>query len=112
MMLLVIIMNNLFKAFLIIIIIFFLIVYFSYQNGYYIDKNKEKMILTEEKIKEYENDLKNGVDVTSKDYIIVPNNYDNSYSRLSLSISKKIEKGFDTIIKYMFGKINKTISNS
>lgn len=110
MMLLVIIMNNLFKAFLIIIIIFFLIVYFSYQNGYYIDKNKEKMILTEEMIKEYEEDLKNGVDVTNKDYVVISDSYDNKYTRASLLISKKIENGISGVIKYFFSKISDTIN--
>ena len=85
--------------------------YFSYRNGYYIDKNKEKSLLTEEKIKEYENDLKNGIDVTKKEYIVIENNYDNSYTRLSLTISNKIEKAFDKVIKYLFGKVSKTINN-
>lgn len=103
-------MKSIFKIILIIIIVFYLILYFSYRNGYYIDKNKEKSLLTEEKIKEYEEDLKNGVDVNNKDYIIVEDNYDNKYTRVSLLISKKIENTFDNIIKYFFKKIGDTIN--
>ena len=66
--------------------------------------------LTEEKIKEYENDLKNGVDVSKKSYIVVRDNYDNTYSRLLLRISNKIEKGFDKTIKYIFKKISARIN--
>ena len=98
------------RVILIILIIFFLLLYFSYKNGYYIDKNKEKVILTDEKIKEYEDDLKNGIDVSKKEYVVLENNYDNPYTRLSLSISRKIENGFDKVIKYFFKKVNKTIN--
>ena len=104
-------MKKSFKMFAILIIIIFFILYFSYKNGYYIDKNKEKMILTEEKINEYENDLKNGVDVSKKDYLVIENNYDNGYTRLSLKISKMIESSFDKIIKFIFKKIGNTINN-
>ncbi len=60
-------MKKTFKILFIIFIILFFILYFSYKNGYYVDKNKEKAILTEEMIKEYEEDLKNGVDLSKKD---------------------------------------------
>ena len=98
------------KIFLILLIVFYLVLYFSYRNGYYIDKNKEKSILTEEKIKEYEEDLKNGVDVSKKDYVVIADTYDNTYTRLSLSVSKKIETAFDKIIKYIFRKVSNSIN--
>ena len=68
------------------------------------------MVLTEEKIKEYENDLKNGVDVSNKDYLVITENYDNDYTRLSLKISKKIENIFSKIIKFFFDQISSTIN--
>ena len=103
-------MKNILKASLIIIILIYIIIYFSYKNGYYIDKNREKQILTEEKIKEYEDDLKNGVDVSKKDYLVITDNYDNSYTRLSLKLSNKIEKVFNKIIKFFFNKISDQIN--
>ena len=103
-------MKNGFKIGLAILIILYLVLFFSYRNGYYIDKNKEKSLLTEAKIKEYEEDLKNGVDVSKKDYVVVSESYDNPYTRLSLAISKKIESGFDKIIKYFFRKVGDTIN--
>ena len=103
-------MKHWIKTILIILIIFYFVLYFSYRNGYYIDRNKEKMMLTEEKIKEYEDDLKNGVDVSQKDYVIITNHYDNNYTRASLRVSKKIEKGIDKIIKFFFKKIGDTIN--
>lgn len=84
--------------------------YFSYKNGYYIKRNEQDVILTEEKIKEYEEDLKKGVDVSQKNYVIIRENYDNNYSKFLLRISNKIEKGIDYVIKSFFRKINKTIN--
>lgn len=104
-------MKNIIKVGTILIIIIFLILYFSYKNGYYIDKNKQTTILTEEKIKEYEEDLKNGVDVSKKDYIVINNTYDNNYTRFTLKLSRKIENGIDKVIKYLFQKIGNTIND-
>lgn len=101
---------KIFKTIVFILIILFLILFFSYRNGYYIDKNKEKSILTEEMIKEYEDDLKNGVDVSKKNYVVITNSYDNSYTRASLKISNKIEKALDKVIKYLFNQVGKEIN--
>ena len=103
-------MKKVFKIILLIGILVFIFLYFSYKNGYYIKRNKDDSILTEEKIKEYENDLKNGVDVSKKNYITVHDNYDNTYSRFLLRTSKSIENGFDKVIKFIFKRISKTIN--
>ena len=88
----------------------YIALYFSYQNGYYEIKNNEKKILTEEMIKEYEEDLKNGVDVTNKEYTVVRKDYSNTYTKNLLKISRKKEKGLDKIIKYFFNKVGSTIN--
>ncbi len=84
--------------------------YFSYRNGYYEIRNNEKKILTEEMIKEYEQDLLNGVDVTNKEYTVIRPDYTNTYTQNLLRISRKIEKVFDKIIKCFFQKISSTIN--
>ena len=98
------------KVCFIITILIFMGLYFSYKNGYYINKNKENMLYTEEMIKEYENDLKNGVDVTKKSYINKKDDYNNKYTKLSLKISKQIENGFDKVIKFFLKEITNTIN--
>lgn len=103
-------MRQIFKIIIIIVIVIYLILFISYRNGYYIDRNKEKAILTEEKIKEYEEDLKNGIDTSQKDYVTIADTYDNNYTRLSLSLSKRIENAFDKVIKYFFKRIGATIN--
>ena len=91
------------------VLLLFLLLFLSYRNGYYRDLNKEKRILTDEKIMEYEEDLKNGVDVSNKEYVIVTPTYDNKYTRKFLDISKIIEDGFDGVIKYLFKKLGNMV---
>lgn len=93
------------------LVLTFLGLFFAYKNGYYVNKNKENMLFTEEKIKEYENDLKNGVDVTKKSYLDAKENYNNKYTNFTLKVSKKIETGIDHIIKFLFRKISNTMND-
>lgn len=90
-------------------IIVYLMLYLSYKNGYSERKNEEKRILTELKIKEYEEDLANGVDVTNKEYVVVRPTYDNTYTRASLKLSASIEKIIDKSIKYLFRKLSRMV---
>ena len=88
----------------------FLGLYFAYQNGLGERWNNERKILTEEKIKEYENDLKNGIDVTKKEYVVVKPTYSNVYSSNILKVSRKIEEGINRVIKYFFQKVSDSIN--
>ena len=88
----------------------FLGLFFAYQNGLGERWNNERKILTEEMIKEYEEDLKKGVDVTKKEYVVVKPTYSNVYSSSILIISKKIEEGINNVIKYFFRKISDSIN--
>ena len=97
------------KIVFVLLLFCFLVLFLSYQNGYYRNINKEKMLLTDEKIKEYEEDLKNGVDVSQKDYIVNSPTYDNVYTRKILSISNIIEDGLNSTIKYFFKKIGSIV---
>lgn len=99
------------KVVLTIVVIMFIGLYFSYRNGYYEIRNNEKKILTDNMIKEYENDLLNGVDVTNKEYKVIRPDYSNTYTDNLLKISRKIENCFDNVIKYFFHKLSDTIDN-
>ena len=90
----------------IVIIVLYLLLYFTYKNGYYERLNEEKRVLTELKIKEYEEDLASGVDVSKKDYVVIRPSYDNVYTRKTLEISSYIEKIIDKSIKYLFRRIS------
>lgn len=98
------------KVLLIIVILAYLGLFFSYQNGYYEKLNEEKKVLTDEMIREYEEDLEKGIDVTSKEYVIVKPSYANVYTNSLLKISRKVEKVFDKVIKYFFNKISSQVN--
>lgn len=57
-----------FRRVLIILLVVYLINYFAVGSGYYENEINRKTILTEEKIKEFEEDIKNNEYVDLKDY--------------------------------------------
>ena len=91
-------MNNIIKIISVILIIMFLSLYFSkYSNNYYENKNN----LTEEAIKRYENDLKEGKTIDPSNYIEEEKNYNNKASKLGMKASSLIEHTFSYGLKYM-----------
>ena len=80
--------------------------YFSQATGYYEYKIHDKVALTDEEIKKFEQDIKDGKDIDVENY--VKNNepkYDNDLSNLGLNLSKKISKtitkGINEVFKYL-----------
>ncbi len=84
-----------FKRILIILFIFFLINYYQVESGNYKNELTEKTILTEEKIKEFEEDVKNGEFVDIKDY--TESNYIDTSTPVA-TIGNKVGKTIDNII--------------
>ncbi len=84
-----------FKTILILLFIFFLINYYQVESGNYQNELTQKTILTEEKIKEFEQDVKDG------NYIDLKNYTENNYVDTSNTISKfgnHIGEGLEKII--------------
>lgn len=79
---------------LLILFIVFISLYFMNVIGYY-DVNRNKMLLTEEKIEEFESDIASGKYIDINDYFKEEKReYDNSFSNISLNVSN----GIDTIL--------------
>ena len=92
-------MNKTLKVLGVILVIMFLSVYFSrYNNNYYANQN----ILTEEAIIKFEQDIKEGKDITVSSYLKEEKNYDNKLSEIGLKISNEIETGFKKGLKFIF----------
>ena len=67
--------------------------------------------LTEEQIKAFEEDIKNGKEINVKDYIINQKNYTNKLSNDIYKVSLRLEKGIDKTIKLIFKYVNNTLED-
>ena len=101
--------KKVFKGGILLLIILFLGLYYAYSNGYYEKKIKDKILLTNEKIEEFEQDLKDGKDITLEDYKVKETDYSTRTSKFSLNISSKAEHLVDSAIKYIFKKLGNAL---
>lgn len=98
------------RSIIISLFVIFLTLYFSQLTGYYEYQNYEKMVLTQDQIAQFENDVKEGKKIDVEDYIKNKDrNYQNGISKLGLNISnflsvnikKGVFKTFDFIGKFV-----------
>ena len=97
------------KLFIILLIISFLALFFIYQNGYYENITRNKILLTNEKIEEFEQDIKEAKDISLENYLEKEKDYSTNISKATLNISNKLENILDKGIKFIFKKISKVI---
>ena len=98
-------MNKKILKYLIVILLslFSILYYFGttiFQNGL-----SEKRDLTMEQIAKFEEDVKNGVEIDIKEYVVKDKTYDNLITNINKDISKFIGKGFKKIFKYLLKNI-------
>ena len=93
-------------------IICFLVILFAGKTGYYEKKLRDNSILTEEQIKKFEEDLKNGKNVDISNYVINENkDYTTKLTSDVYSVSLKLEKTIDKIVKFIFNEVGKNIND-
>lgn len=90
---------------------FFLMPLFANKAGFYETKLNRAKTLTEEQIKAFEEDIKNGKEINVKDYIINQKNYTNKLSNDIYKVSLRLEKGIDKTIKLIFKYVNNTLED-
>ena len=101
--------KNIVKVFIVFLIVAFLGLFYAYQNGYYRKVQGDKVILTNQKIEEFEKDIKDGKDITIEDYLEEEKDYSTNSTKLSLKISDKIADGIDRVIKFIFQKLGSVV---
>ena len=102
--------NAIYKFIFLIFFISFLVIYLSEATGYYEYQNYKKTSLTEEQIKKFEEDIKNGEKVDINKYLIVDNRkYNNKLSKLASKLSDGISKIVNNSVEYTFKYISKLI---
>lgn len=102
--------KKLFNTIIFCLFTIFFCLYFASNNGYYEYENKQKTIFTDEKIKEFEDDLKNGKKIDIKNYLANENkNYNNKITKLGNTVSKIIDYGMLDTIEKTFNFVEKMI---
>lgn len=98
--------NGIFKIAFIILSVSFITLYISNSTGYFEYHQRQNVILTDEKIKQFEEDVKNGVNLDLESYLEnTKKNYNNKTSKLGLFLSNKIgeyaKKGIEIAFKFL-----------
>lgn len=91
--------SKLFKFIVFTIIVIFFCTYFMEKTGYYEYKLQNKKILTENEMLKFENDVKEGKDVSLEDYLSNTNvDYSNNLTKTTSNISIKLNKYLKNIL--------------
>ena len=103
-------LKKIFNSIIFSLFILFLSLYIASSTGYYEYQNKENKQFTEEKMKEFEKDLKEGKNVNIKDYLSKEyKNYDNNITKLGNGLSDFINDGMLNGLEKTFGFVEKLI---
>ena len=85
----------------------FIGLYITQALGYYEFTNAKKTTLTNSAIERFENDVKSGKKLDTKNYIEAEKHYNNMLSNASLTISNAIETTFNTLMNTLFNELAK-----
>ena len=106
-------MNNNTKVFyitILILFIIFLIIFISSSKGYYEYSNSQKKSITDKRIKQFEEDIKNGKDVNINDYYKQETkDYNNNISKLGDNMNLFINKSINYMLESSFKVVEKMI---
>ena len=99
--------NKSLKSLIIILLIIYVSAYYVSNSGYYEYYMQKKTILTNDRIKEFEEDVKNGKDIDIKNYLdYEKKDYSNRVSNLMYEFSDKGVSVTRKIIKFLFKKLS------
>lgn len=103
--------KKIFHGFIWLLFFSFLVLYFAQAGGYYEDLNNKKASLTEEKVKQFEKDVKEGKEIKVENYVVnMKKNYSNNVSNFGLFTSKSFAKGFKWGMNNLFNGIDKMVN--
>lgn len=95
---------------ILILFIIFLIIFISSSKGYYEYSNSQKKSITDKRIKQFEEDIKNGKDVNINDYYKQETkDYNNNISKLGDNMNLFINKSINYMLESSFKVVEKMI---
>ncbi len=92
------------------IFFFFLCLYLYQASNYYEYVNYKRTKINYTKIKEFEEDLNNGKNVSKKDYVDEEKTYSNTIYKVGMTTSNLIEKSFNKIMRYLFSEASDAVN--
>ncbi len=102
--------TKIFNTSFLVLFIVFIALFLSQSTGYYDYEEHKKMVLTEDKVKQFEKDVKEGKNLDIKNYLESPTkNYQNKVSEFGYQLSYNIGKYANYGIKKTFGFLNKIL---
>lgn len=103
--------KKIFHLFIWFLFLSFLVLYFAQAGGYYEDLNNKKASLTEEKIKQFEEDVRSGKEIKVENYVVnLKKDYSNKISSFGLFTSETFAKYFKLGMNGIFGGIDKMVN--
>ena len=91
---------------------FYSLLLIAQKEGYYKSRNEKAKILTQEQIEEFEKDVSLGRSVDIRKYVLYEDkDYSNNLSDDIYSVSFILVSVFDTIIKFIFNGVSKTVND-
>lgn len=100
------------KLIIIIILIIFVSSYIISESGYYEYTMQQRTVITNEKIKEFEEDIRNNESIDLKEYLDKEqNDYSNKITTLVYNISDNSNKFARKAIKYLFKKLGSLVED-
>lgn len=87
--------GNWFFRILMVLFVIYVALFISLHTGYYEKMVRDRTLMTEEKILEFENDVANNMVVDIKDYLPVEEDYSNFFTKSASTISTVLGKLLD-----------------
>ena len=92
-------------------LLFFLVIYLGQMTGYHKVPEERKIVLTDEAMERFEEDVKNGKEIIAGNYLEKENDYNNNLSLLGVKLSKLIENGFNKIMWLILNELESVIDS-
>ena len=103
--------TKIFRIVLLVLFIVFISLFASNKYGYYEYQKHKQVTLTKEQISKFEDDVKNGKDISIESYLVDSNpNYQTKFSKMGLDISNGISKFVKKGVENVFKNLNKLVS--
>lgn len=100
------------KFIIIVIIVVFIASYLVSESGYYEYTMQQRTIITNEKIKEFEQDIKDNKDIDLQEYLDKEVlDYSNAFTNLVYNLSDNSNKLARKAIKYVFKKLGSLVED-